>query len=92
MDQSTNSENSTQSSTTSDLNAIFNDRFTVSKRQLGIVLLIVGSLGFVGLLALDFVGGGREGGIGPAQRAAIGLMVFVALFGLSLIPLGDKPA
>lgn len=77
---------------TSDLRYILTDRFTVSKRQLGIVLLIIGIIGFIGIFALDFVGGGREGGIGPAQRAALILMACIAIFGMTLIPLGDTPA
>lgn len=81
-----------QTEQTSDLRYIFTDRFTVSKRQLGIMLLLVGVIGFIGIFALDYIGGGREGGIGPAQRAALMLMVVVALFGASLIPLGDTPA
>ena len=82
-------ENNTQ---TSKLRYLFTDRFTVSKRQLGMVLLLVGIIGFIGIFALDYIGGGREGGIGPAQRAALILMVVVAILGASLIPLGDTPA
>lgn len=78
--------------TTSDLRHILSENFTMSKRQLGLVLLIGGVVGFIGLLALDLIGGGREGGIGPAQRAALILMAGIALFGATLIPLGDKPA
>ena len=77
---------------TSDLRYILTDRFTMSKRQLGILLLLFGIVAFVGIFALDFIGGGREGGIGPAQRAALILMAGVAIFGASLIPLGDDPA
>jgi hypothetical protein len=82
-------EKSEQSEHTSDLRYIFTDKFTVSKRQLGIALTIVGIIGFIGMLALDFVGGGREGGIGPMQRAALILMIVITVFGVSLIPLGD---
>jgi hypothetical protein len=74
------------------LKDIFSLHFTFTKRQVGIVLLVLGVLGFIGVLALDFVGGGREGGIGPTQQAALILLALVALLGLSLIPLGDKPA
>lgn len=81
-----------QPTETSDLRHILTDRFTVSKRQLGILLLILGIIGFIGIFALDFIGGGREGGIGPAQRAALVLMVVIAIFGATLIPLGDTPA
>ena len=78
--------------TTSDLRQIFSSNFTISKRQLGIALCALGVLAFIGLIALDFVGGGREGGIGPAQRSAIILSIVLAIFGATLIPLGDKPA
>ncbi|MDQ7034550.1 MAG: hypothetical protein Q9P01_06860 [Anaerolineae bacterium] len=65
----------------SELRYILTSRFTVSKRQLGIVLLLLGIIGFIGIFALDYIGGGREGGIGPAQHAALILMVVIALFG-----------
>lgn len=84
-------EKSEQPEQTSDLSYIFTDKFTVSKRQLGIVLTVLGIIGFIGILALDFVGGGREGGIGPMQRAGLILMVVITAFGASLIPLGDNP-
>lgn len=71
---------------------MFRDDFTFSKRQLGLLLLLGGLLGAAGLLALDFVGGGREGGIGPAQATAIALLLLAALIGLSLLPLGNDPA
>lgn len=66
--------------------------FTFTKRQLGLLMFISGVLGVVGLLALDALGGGREGGIGPAQRLAIILMGLIAFIGLTLIPLGSDPA
>jgi predicted MFS family arabinose efflux permease len=74
------------------LRDILSSNFTFTKRQVGIVLFVMGVLGFIGVLAIDFVGGGREGGIGPSQQAALVLLAFVALIGLSLIPLGNKPA
>lgn len=66
--------------------------FTVTKRQFGIFLLLVGVLGFIGILAIDVVNAGRESGIGPAQKAALGFMALTTVIGLSLIPLGDMPA
>lgn len=77
---------------TSQLSKLLSPDFTVSKRQLGVALVLLGVLGFLGILALDLIGGGREGGIGPAQRAALVLMVGIAIFGATLIPLGDRPA
>jgi hypothetical protein len=66
--------------------------FSFTKRQIGILLLLVGGSGFLVLLLLDVVGMGREGGYGPAQRAGLGVFAAAALLGLTLIPLGDVPA
>jgi hypothetical protein len=66
--------------------------FTLSKRHLGWLLVIGGAAGFAAILAVDVLDAGREGGIGPAQQIALGLMVALALAGLTLIPLGDSPA
>lgn len=63
-----------------------------TKRQLGIVMALVGSIGFVAVLAIDIVDVGRQGGIGPAQATALGLLAAGAIIGLTLIPLGDAPA
>lgn len=78
--------------TTTDLRQVFSLHYTVSKRQLGIALTLIGILGFLGILAIDLVGQGRESGIGPAQAIALVFMALVTVFGLSLIPLGDRPA
>ncbi len=72
--------------------AMFKENFTFSKRQLGLLCVVLGCVGFFAILSIDILDAGREGGIGPAQRIALGLMVFVAVVGLSLIPLGDDPA
>lgn len=64
----------------------------ITKRQLGIGLAAFGVIGFLGILAIDILDVGRQGGIGPAQSLALQLMVLVAIMGLSLIPLGDAPA
>lgn len=85
-------ENQNEENTTHNIREILSPDFTFTKRQLGISLLVIGGLSFLGILGLDLVGGGREGGIGPAQQAALVVMAFVALIGLSLIPLGDDPA
>jgi hypothetical protein len=71
---------------------VLSNRFTLSKRQLGLLMLIGGVLGFVAILAIDVLDVGREGGIGPAQRIALGGCVLIALVGLTLIPLGSQPA
>ncbi|MBI5670709.1 MAG: hypothetical protein HZC41_22175 [Chloroflexi bacterium] len=56
------------------------------------ILLVGGLAGFTGILAIDILDVGREGGIGPAQQIALGLCAVAALLGLSLIPLGNRPA
>jgi hypothetical protein len=66
--------------------------FTLSKRLLGLLLIVGGVGGFVAILAIDLIDVGREGGIGPAQQIALGLMLALALAGLTLLPLGDQPA
>lgn len=71
---------------------MFSNDFTLTKRHLGLILLIGGSLGFIGILGIDILDAGREGGIGPAQQIALGLCLLSAFIGLTLLPLGDKPA
>ncbi len=66
--------------------------YTISKRQLGFILLLIGFLGAIGILAIDLLGGGQQGGIGPAQMFALGIMIVIGIVGLTLIPLGDTPA
>ena len=64
----------------------------ITKRQLGRFLALVGAVGFVAILMIDVIDVGRPGGIGPAQRMALGLALACAVIGLSLIPRGDAPA
>ena len=64
----------------------------ITKRELGAFLALIGSVGFVAILLIDVVDVGRQGGIGPAQRLALGLAFACAIVGLSLMPLGDAPA
>ena len=71
---------------------MLSNRFILSKHHLGLLLLFGGILGFVAILSIDVLDVGREGGIGPAQRIALGGCVLMALVGLTVIPLGDQPA
>jgi hypothetical protein len=64
----------------------------LSKRQLGILILLVGVALAVAALGADLLGVGRFNGIGPAQRLALLGAGAIVLFGLSLIPLGNGPA
>ena len=71
---------------------MLNNDFTFTKRQLGIFLLLIGVLGFSTIFAIDLIDVGREGGIGPVQRVALGVMLMSIVVGLSLLPLGNDPA
>jgi hypothetical protein len=64
----------------------------VTKRQLGIFVLVVSLLGMTGLVAVDLIGAGEWGGFGPLQRLGIGLGLGAAAVGLILLRLGDRPA
>jgi hypothetical protein len=66
--------------------------FTFTKRQIGFLLLSGGLLAFAGIIGIDVLDAGREGGIGPAQQLALVVSAAAVLLGLSLIPLGDDPA
>lgn len=68
------------------------NHYTFSKRALGFLMIIAGVVGFLAILAIDILDVGREGGIGPAQRVALGGCVAIALVGLTLIPLGKAKA
>ncbi len=64
----------------------------VTKRQLGIIFIAIGMLGTLGTLAVDIVSAGNFQGIGPMQRLSLlgfGLLLFV---GITLLPLGNRPA
>jgi len=71
---------------------MFSNHFTLTKRLLGLLMLIGGIAGFAAIMAIDLLDVGREGGIGPAQQIALALCVLLAFLGVTLIPLGDDPA
>ncbi len=64
----------------------------VTKRQLGLLFIVLGIGAAVALFAIDLLGAGQFQGIGPAQRQALLVAGAVVLLGLSLWPLGDRPA
>ncbi len=64
----------------------------MTKRQLGWLSLGAGGLVVAATLAADLVGAGRFGGLGPAQQQALAGGVVLVVFGLSLLPLGHRPA
>ena len=64
----------------------------ISKRQLGIILTGSGLLALIGILAIDILRAGDYEGIGPVQRMALVGAGLIIVVGLSLIPLGNRPA
>lgn len=64
----------------------------LNKRQLGLLLIIAGVAGLLAVLSIDLLDAGREGGIGPSQRLALGGMLLVVLIGVTLLPFADRPA
>jgi hypothetical protein len=64
----------------------------ITKRIVGVALGLLGAIIVASALAVDMLDAGKWDGLGPAQQVAIIVGVSVALVGLSLVPLGDKPA
>ncbi|MCA9901704.1 MAG: hypothetical protein H6654_00070 [Ardenticatenaceae bacterium] len=64
----------------------------MTKKQLGLIFIALGILGVLGLFGIDLIGAGQFSGIGPAQRLGLLASGSVILLGLTLLPLGDKPA
>lgn len=64
----------------------------MTKRQLGFLMIGLGVTAVIALFALDFARAGQYQGIGPAQRQAMLAAGLAVLVGLSLLPLGNRPA
>ncbi len=70
----------------------FVKRDFMTKRQLGILFVTLGVTAVLALFALDFLRAGQYQGIGPAQKQAMFAAGLAVLVGLTLLPLGDRPA
>lgn len=64
----------------------------MTKRQLGLLFILMGAAAAVAIAAVDFLGAGNFQGIGPAQRLALIACAASILLGISLVPMGDRPA
>lgn len=64
----------------------------VTKRQLGLLFILSGIGAAVAMFAMDMLGAGQFQGIGPAQRQALVVAAIIVVVGLTLVPLGDRPA
>ena len=63
----------------------------VTKRQLGLLFIVLGVGTAVAMFVVDLLGAGQFQGIGPAQRRALLAAGAAVLLGLSLLPLGNRP-
>jgi hypothetical protein len=64
----------------------------VTKRQLGIIVVVLALLGVVGLIGVDLIGVGEWSGFGPLQQIGVGLGGMAIVVGVILILLGNRPA
>ncbi len=64
----------------------------LTKRQLAWLIVTAGALLAVVTLVVDLLGAGRFGGLGPAQQQALIAAALTITFGLTLLPLGHRPA
>ncbi len=71
---------------------MWNFDFVITKRLLGIGFVLLGIGAIAGMFVLDWLGAGQFQGIGPAQQKAMLVAGVSILVGLTLIPLGDRPA
>lgn len=65
--------------------------WVITKRMLGGLLIGLGALTFAGSLLLDALRG-NFGDFGAAQMLGLGGSLGICLIGVSLLPLGDRPA
>ncbi len=68
------------------------DKPMITKRKLGILFILAGLAGAGALLAVDLLGAGAFQGIGPAQRKGLLIAAGLVGLGLTLLPLGNRPA
>ncbi len=64
----------------------------LTKRQLGVLLIAGSGIAALAVLLVDIFRVGAFSGFGPAQLLAFGGCALIGLIGLSLLPLGDRPA
>ncbi|MFC1959885.1 hypothetical protein ACFLYO_04170 [Chloroflexota bacterium] len=84
--------------------AFWREDFSLTKRQMGWLLLVAGGLLFVALISIDpllsvvqridsdRLSPDRQFGVGPKQQIAILGSLLIAVLGLTLIPLAEPPA
>jgi hypothetical protein len=64
----------------------------ITKRQLGIFVLVVAFVVAAGSIGVDLVGAGEWSGFGPLQQLGLAAGFVLAVVGFFLVRLGDRPA
>lgn len=64
----------------------------LTKRQLGLLIILAGAGIAAVTLAANLFGLGHFNGFGPAKQLTLVGAGAILLLGLSLLPLGDRPA
>lgn len=64
----------------------------MTKRQLGLLFILLGVIVVAALFAADLLGASQFGGVGPMQRLALVGAIIMTMVGITLWPLGDRPA
>ncbi len=70
---------------------MLDDDFTLTKRQLGLIMIIGGAALTVLMVAADVVRD-QPGGFGTLQTLGVLIGVVSVVIGATLLPLGDRPA
>lgn len=66
------------------------ESFVITKRLLGLGLILLGGAAIGGMLALNLFGLSAYSGIGPTQQKAILAAVAIIVVGATLLPLGNR--
>lgn len=62
----------------------------ITKRLLGLAIVAAGVVAGIGIVLLDAIRGASD--FGPTQQLGVVAAVALVIFGLTLLPLGDRPA
>ncbi len=73
------------------LRTILSDDFTVTKRQLGVLLMLAGGIVLAATVAAEIVNT-QTSDFGTVQKLATLLGAISLAAGLAMLPLGDRPA
>jgi Na+/H+ antiporter NhaA len=69
----------------------FSDDFTFTKRHLGAIMLLAGVVVVLAMFGAEVISS-RSTGIGAMQKLGIAVGAASAIIGLTLLPLGNRPA